>query len=154
MPLYPPAFHAFTASRRAGTHGPVRSRAVMSKSSVWASVADCFFRRIPWGRFAMYGRIAMRPYTSVPDKFRFSGSWAHRNGFKCADQSAQRLCRGGSRTAPTFRFHAIARNDNNPMQMVRHDDPLFQLHITVSLGQPPPAHGNNFPAFVSPHFSF
>src|SRR5712692_7502080 len=45
MPLYPPAFHAFTASRRAGTHGPVRSLAVMSSSSVCDGEAVCFFLR-------------------------------------------------------------------------------------------------------------
>src|SRR5260370_6723604 len=44
-PLYPPAFHAFTASRSAGTQGPVRSLAVMSSSSVCDGGTASFFLR-------------------------------------------------------------------------------------------------------------
>src|SRR5579875_3176816 len=45
IPLYFPACHAFTASRSAGTHGPVRSRAVTSSSSAWLGSATFDLRR-------------------------------------------------------------------------------------------------------------
>ena len=43
-PLVSAARHAFTASRKAGTHGAVRRRAVISSSSACVG-EDCFLRR-------------------------------------------------------------------------------------------------------------
>src|SRR5579884_2853833 len=48
--LYRPAFHAFTASRRAGTQGPVRSLAVISNNSVCDGGAAAFFLRAITGQ--------------------------------------------------------------------------------------------------------
>src|SRR5271157_4514999 len=79
MPLYPPAFQALTASRSAGTHGPVRNLAVISSNSAWLGSAGLVFRRgmeylpvVHPSRLGVMGRFdveaALRRHLAIPPR--------------------------------------------------------------------------------------